>query len=159
MPKHTGVKPLVQNRKARHDYFIEDTLEAGIALVGAEVKSIRQGSANMKDCYAYVKNGEAYVHGMHISPYKFQSIELDATNPFRDRKLLLHKQQIRKLQTLSQTDGYSLVPLSMYLKDGKVKLELAVAKGKKLYDKRHDIAERDARREMERSMRSREKEG
>jgi len=159
MPKHTGVKPLVQNRKARHDYFIEDTLEAGVALVGAEVKSIRQGSANMKDCYAYVKNGEVYVHGMHISPYKYQSISLDEIDPLRDRKLLLHKQQIRKLQTLSQTDGYSLVPLSMYLKDGKVKLELAVAKGKKLYDKRHDIAERDAQREIERSMRSREKEG
>ena len=159
MPKHTGVKPLVQNRKARHDYFIEDTIEAGVALVGAEVKSIRQGSANMKDCYAYVKNGEVYVHGMHISPYKYQSINLDEIDPLRDRKLLLHKQQIRKLQALSQTDGYSLVPLSMYLKDGKVKLELAVAKGKKLYDKRHDIAERDAQREIERSMRSREKEG
>ena len=150
MPVKKGIKPIAQNKKARHEYFIEDTYECGIALVGTEVKSIRQGKVNIKDSYAQVRGGEMYVIGMHISPYEQGNIF--NRDPFRERKLLLHKREILKLQALSQADGYSLIPLSLYLKDGKVKLELSVAKGKKLYDKRHDIADRDARRDMERKF-------
>lgn len=148
MPIKTGVKLLSENRKARHEYFIEDTYECGIALIGTEVKSIRMGKVNIKDSYAKVKDGEIFVVGMHVSPYEKGNIF--NRDPFRERKLLLHKREIRKLGVLSQADGYSLIPTKLYLKDGKVKLELAVAKGKKLYDKRHDIAERDAKRAMDR---------
>ena len=148
MPVKKGRRSLAENRKARHDYFIEDTYECGIALVGTEVKSIRMGKVNIKDSYAKVKNGETFVVGMHVSPYEKGNIF--NRDPFRERKLLLHKREILKLQALSLADGYSLIPLELYLKDGRVKLELAVAKGKKLYDKRHDIAERDAKRQMER---------
>ena len=148
MPIKTGVKLLSENRKARHEYFIEDTYECGIALIGTEVKSIRMGKVNIKDSYAKVKDGEIFVLGMHVSPYEKGNIF--NRDPFRERKLLLHKREIRKLGALSQADGYSLIPTKLYLKDGKVKLELAVAKGKKLYDKRHDIAERDAKRAMDR---------
>lgn len=148
MPVKNGVHILTENRKARHEYFIENTYECGIALVGTEVKSIRLGKANIKDSYVRIKNGEAYVIGMHISPYEKGNIF--NRDPFRERKLLLHKREIHKLSVLSETDGYSLIPLSLYLKDGKVKMLLSVAKGKKLYDKRHDIAERDAKRDMER---------
>ena len=148
MPIKTGVKLLSENRKARHEYFIEDTYECGIALIGTEVKSIRMGKVNIKDSYAKVKDGEIFVVGMHVSPYEKGNIF--NRDPFRERKLLLHKREIRKLGALSQADGYSLIPTKPYLKDGKVKLELAVAKGKKLYDKRHDIAERDAKRAMDR---------
>ena len=148
MPIKTGVKLLSENRKARHEYFIEDTYECGIALIGTEVKSIRMGKVNIKDSYAKVKDGEIFVVGMHVSPYEKGNIF--NRDPFRERKLLLHKREIRKLGALSQADGYSLIPTKLYLKDGKVKLELAVAKGKKLYDKRHDIAERDAKRAMDR---------
>ena len=148
MPIKTGVKLLSENRKARHEYFIEDTYECGIALIGTEVKSIRMGKVNIKDSYAKVKDGEIFVVGMHVSPYEKGNIF--NRDPFRERKLLLHKREIRKLGALSQADGYSLIPTKLYLKDGKVKLELAVAKAKKLYDKRHDIAERDAKRAMDR---------
>lgn len=148
-----GIKPLAQNRKARHDYFIEDTYECGIALVGTEVKSIRNGNVNLKDAYVQIKNGEAQVVGMHVSPYEKGNIY--NRDPFRLRKLLLHRREINKLQELSQADGYSLIPLQLYLKDGRVKLELAVAKGKKLYDKRRDIAERDVKRDIERSLKAR----
>ena len=148
MPIKTGVKLLSENRQARHEYFIEDTYECGIALIGTEVKSIRMGKVNIKDSYAKVKDGEIFVVGMHVSPYEKGNIF--NRDPFRERKLLLHKREIRKLGALSQADGYSLIPTKLYLKDGKVKLELAVAKGKKLYDKRHDIAERDAKRAMDR---------
>ena len=148
MPIKTGVKLLSENRKARHEYFIEDTYECGIALIGTEVKSIRMCKVNIKDSYAKVKDGEIFVVGMHVSPYEKGNIF--NRDPFRERKLLLHKREIRKLGALSQADGYSLIPTKLYLKDGKVKLELAVAKGKKLYDKRHDIAERDAKRAMDR---------
>ena len=148
MPIKTGVKLLSENRKARHEYFIEDTYECCIALIGTEVKSIRMGKVNIKDSYAKVKDGEIFVVGMHVSPYEKGNIF--NRDPFRERKLLLHKREIRKLGALSQADGYSLIPTKLYLKDGKVKLELAVAKGKKLYDKRHDIAERDAKRAMDR---------
>ena len=148
MPIKTGVKLLSENRKARHEYFIEDTYECGIALIGTEVKSIRMGKVNIKDSYAKVKDGEIFVVGMHVSPYEKGNIF--NRDPFRERKLLLHKREIRKLGALSQADGYSLIPTKLYLKDGKVKLELAVAKGKKLYDTRPDIAERDAKRAMDR---------
>ena len=137
MPVQKGIKPVAQNRKARHDYFIEDTYECGIELVGTEVKSIRAGKVNLKDCY---EQGNIYNR-----------------DPFRSRRLLLHKREIRKLQALSQADGYSLIPLQLYLKDGRVKLELAVAKGKKLYDKRSALAERDAKRDMDRRMRMQER--
>ncbi|MBQ1893956.1 MAG: SsrA-binding protein SmpB [Clostridia bacterium] len=147
MPIKKGIRSVAENRKARHDYFIEDTYEAGLALVGTEVKSIRAGKVNIKDAYVKVKNGEAIVVGMHVSPYEQGNIF--NRDPFRERKLLLHKREIMKLKALSEADGYSLIPLSLYLKDGLVKMQLAVAKGKKLYDKRHDLAEKDAKRQIE----------
>lgn len=153
MPVKKGIKPVAQNKKARHDFFIEDIYECGIALAGTEVKSIRGGKANLKDSYAQVKNGECFLVGMHVSPYEQGNI--NNKDPFRTRKLLLHKQEIKKLGALSQVEGYSLIPLQMYFKDGRVKVELAVAKGKKLYDKRHDIAERDAKRDIERRFKDR----
>ena len=150
MPTHKGIKTVAVNRKARHDYFIEDTLECGIALTGTEVKSIRKGSLNLKDGYAMVKNGQLQLIGVHISPYEQGNIFNH--DPFRTRTLLAHKREITKLYGLQQAQGYSLIPLSVYFKDGKVKVEIALAKGKKLYDKRHDIAERDADREMDRRL-------
>lgn len=150
MPVRSGIKLLVQNKKARHDYFIEDMLECGIELFGTEVKSLRKGQCNLKDSYAQVKNGELFLVGMHISPYEQGNIY--NRDPFRVRKLLAHKTEIKRLGARQQQDGMSLVPLRVYLKDGKVKVEVAVAKGKKLYDKRHTIAERDAGREMDRRM-------
>ena len=147
MPIKKGIRSVAENRKARHDYFIEDTYEAGLALVGTEVKSIRAGKVNIKDAYVKVKNGEAIVVGMHVSPYEQGNIF--NRDPFRERKLLLHKREIMKLKALSEADGDSLIPLSLYLKDGLVKMQLAVAKGKKLYDKRHDLAEKDAKRQIE----------
>ncbi|HMM32677.1 MAG TPA: SsrA-binding protein SmpB [Clostridia bacterium] len=152
MPVQKGVRRVAENRKARHEYFIEDTYECGISLVGTEVKSIRAGKVNLKDSYAQVKGGEAFIVGMHVSPYEQGNIF--NRDPFRKRKLLLHKREILKLQSLTQADGYSLIPLQLYLKDGLVKMELAVAKGKKLYDKRSDMAERDAKRDMERRMKN-----
>ncbi len=153
MPIKRGKKILADNRKARHEYFIEDTYECGIALVGTEVKSIRLGKANIKDSYVKIKNAEAFIIGMHVSPYEKGNIF--NRDPFRERKLLLHKREINKLGQLSLADGYSLIPLNLYLKDGLVKMEIAVAKGKKLYDKRHDIAERDAKRDMDRRTKDR----
>lgn len=144
--KKGGVKILASNRKARHDFFIEDTLEAGIVLTGTEVKSIRQGKLNLKDSYASIDNGEIYLNNMHISPYEQGNIY--NVDPVRKRKLLLHKREILKLNQELTLKGLTLVPLSIYLKDGKVKLELATAKGKKLYDKRDDIAKKDAERRM-----------
>ena len=144
--KKGGVKILASNRKARHDFFIEDTLEAGIVLTGTEVKSIRQGKLNLKDSYASIDNGEIYLINMHISPYEQGNIY--NVDPVRKRKLLLHKREIRKLNQELMLKGLTLVPLSVYLKDGKVKIEIATAKGKKLYDKRDDIAKKDAERRM-----------
>ncbi|MDO4572734.1 MAG: SsrA-binding protein SmpB [Clostridia bacterium] len=152
MPNKKGTKPIAQNRKARHEYFIEDTLECGLELRGTEVKSLRRGQVNLKDSYAQVKNGELFVIGMHISPYEQGNIHNH--DPFRTRRLLAHKREILRLGARSQQDGMSLVPLSLYFRDGRAKLELAVAKGKKLYDKRHAIAARDAGREMERRMKA-----
>lgn len=147
-----GIKRIAENRKARHEYFIEDTYECGIALAGTEVKSIRAGRVNLKDAYAMIKSDECFIVGMHVSPYEQGNIF--NRDPFRTRKLLLHKNEIRKLKTLTQADGYSLIPLQIYLKNGLVKIEIAVAKGKKLYDKRHDIAERDAKRAMDRKLKN-----
>lgn len=144
------VKVVSQNKKARHDYFIEQTLEAGIVLSGTEVKSIRQGKVNLKESYATVEHGEVFINGMHISPYEQGNIH--NKDPLRDRKLLLHRYEINKLIGYIQQKGMTLVPVQLYLKKGKVKLELGLAKGKKLYDKRDDIAERDAKREIDRKL-------
>jgi len=145
-----GIKVVAQNKKARHDYFIEQTFEAGIVLSGTEVKSIRLGKVNLKDSYATIENGEVFLCGMHISPYEQGNIF--NKDPLRDRKLLLHKYEINKLIGLTQQKGLTLVPLQLYFKRGKVKVELAVARGKKLYDKRRDIAEKDAMREIDRKL-------
>ena len=146
-----GNPPAVQNRKAFHDYFVEDRYEAGIELFGTEVKSIRAGTVNLKDSFCVAKDGEVYAYQMHISPYEHGSIF--NRDPDRPKRLLLHKRQIRKLQALQKQDGYALVPLSLYFKGSRVKLELGLCKGKKTYDKRDAMAKRDAKREMERAVR------
>ena len=144
--KNQGIKTVATNRKARHEYFIEETIEAGIVLKGTEVKSIRQGKVNIKDSYATIKNGEVFLKEMHISPYEQGNIF--NVDPLRQRKLLLKKREIRKLNSYIMQKGYTLIPLSIYIKNGLVKVELAVAKGKKMYDKREDIARRDAERRI-----------
>ena len=141
---------LSENRKARHDYFVEETMEAGIELVGTEVKSIRGGKCNLKDCYADVRNGEIFILNMHISPYEQGNIF--NVDPLRERKLLLHKEQIGRLAGLVSRDGYTLVPLSLYLKNGRVKVALGICKGKKNYDKRESMLEKAAKRDIERQM-------
>ncbi|SFP43855.1 SsrA-binding protein [Oscillibacter sp. PC13] len=148
-----GIKIAAQNRKAFHDYFVEERYEAGIELFGTEVKSIRAGTLNLKDAYCTVKDGELLVHGMHISPYEKGNIF--NRDPVRTRRLLMHKREIRKLHDLIKQDGYTLVPLSVYFKDARVKLEIGLCKGKKNYDKREAAAQRDAKREMDRTMRER----
>lgn len=145
--KKLGTKIVATNRKARFEYFIEDTMEVGLVLTGTEVKSIRQGKLNIKDSYASVENGEVFINNLHISPYEQGNIY--NVDPLRKRKLLLHKREIRKLMAAITQKGYTLVPLSVYIKDGLVKVELATAKGKKLYDKRDDIAKKDAERRMQ----------
>ena len=148
-----GVKVAAQNRKAHHDYFVEDRYEAGIELFGTEVKSIRAGTLNLKDSYCIAKNGEIYLHGMHISPYEHGNIF--NRDPERPRRLLMHKREINRLQALAQQDGYALVPLAVYFRGPKVKLEIGLARGKKLYDKRESAAARDAKREMDRALKNR----
>lgn len=150
-----GIKTITKNRKARHDFFIEETYEAGIVLAGTEVKSIRLGRVNLKDSYADVQNGEVFVHNMHISPYEQGNIF--NREPTRSRKLLLHKREINKLIGYTQQKGLTLIPLEIYLKRGLVKVQLAVARGKKQYDKREDIAKRDAKRAVERAFREAQK--
>lgn len=145
------LKTVAQNRKARHDYFVEESFECGLELRGTEVKSIRLGKCNLKDSYASVEKGEMWVHGMHISPYEKGNIF--NTDPMRPKKLLMHKAEIRKLEQAIMQKGLTLVPLSVYLKQGRMKLQLGLCKGKKNYDKRDDIAKRDAEREIDRSMR------
>ncbi|MEY8415840.1 SsrA-binding protein SmpB [Tissierella praeacuta] len=145
--KKIGTKVVATNRKARFEYFIEDTIEAGLVLTGTEVKSIRQGKLNIKDSYASVEDGEVFINNLHISPYEQGNIY--NVDPVRKRKLLLHKREIRKVMAAITQKGYTLVPLSVYIKDGLVKVELATAKGKKLYDKREDIAKKDAERRMQ----------
>lgn len=148
-----GIKIAAQNRKAFHDYFVEDRYEAGIELAGTEVKSIRAGTLNLKDAYCTVKDGEMFVHGMHISPYEKGNIF--NKDPMRSRRLLMHKREIRKLHALVKQDGYALVPLSAYFKDARVKLEIGLCKGKKNYDKRAATAARDSKREIDRTMKER----
>lgn len=145
-----SVKPISQNKKAFHDYFVEEQFETGIVLSGTEVKSIRQGRVNLKDSYCSIDGGEIYVNGMHISPYEKGNIF--NKDPLRKRKLLMHKREILRLYGTVKQDGYSLIPLSMYFKGSKVKVNLGLCKGKKLYDKREAIAKRDANREIDRHM-------
>ena len=153
MARSQGTKMLVQNRRARHNYKILDTYEAGIALQGTEVKSIRNGKANIADAYARIKNGECILNNMHISPYD-QGNRFNH-EPIRPRRLLLNKREIRRLFSETQLKGNTLIPLKLYLKDGWVKVELAVAQGKHLHDKRHDIAKRDAERRAKQAERRR----
>lgn len=147
-----SIKVVANNKKAYHDYFVEDKYETGIELSGTEVKSIRKGNVNLKDSYCIVKDGEIRVHGMHISPYEQGNIF--NKDPLRPRRLLMHKREIMRLYGRIKQDGYALIPLSLYFKNSKVKVEIGLAKGKKLYDKREAAAERSAKREMDRTMKS-----
>lgn len=155
MAKDKENKTLAENRKARHDYFIEEAMEAGIELVGTEVKSIRAGKANLKDSYAEVRNGEIFVRNLHISPYEHGNIF--NKDPLRVRKLLLHKSEITRLAVYAAQQGYTLIPLSLYLKNGRVKVALGVAKGKHNYDKRDAMLEKAAKRDIDRQMKERMK--
>ncbi|MCJ7495428.1 MAG: SsrA-binding protein SmpB [Deltaproteobacteria bacterium] len=146
-------KILCLNKKARHDYFIEETYEAGIALEGTEVKSLRMGKGNLKDSYVLIKDEEAFLHNTHISPYPYG--HQFNHEPERVRKLLLHKQEIRRLSGKTNERGYTLIPLKIYLKSGKIKLSIGLAKGKTLYDKREDLKKRSADREMEKALKER----
>ena len=146
-----NIKVIANNKKAYHDYFIEDKYEAGIELFGTEVKSVRQGSVNLKDSWVNIKDGEAFIMGMHISPYEKGNIF--NKDPLRVRKLLLHRREIDKLFGLVKQDGYSLIPTCLYLKGSYVKLEVALARGKKLYDKRESEAKKSAKRDIERAVR------
>lgn len=145
-----NMKTIAQNKKARHDYFVEETYEAGIELCGTEVKSLRAGRVNLKDSWCSIVDGEIFVNGMHISPYEQGNIF--NRDPMRVRKLLMHKKEILKLYGTVKQTGYSLIPISLYFKDSKVKLRVGLCKGKKLYDKRADMAERSAKRDMERAV-------
>lgn len=145
-----NMKTIAQNKKARHDYFVEETYEAGIELCGTEVKSLRAGRVNLKDSWCSIVDGEIFVNGMHISPYEQGNIF--NRDPMRVRKLLMHKKEILKLYGTVKQTGYSLIPISLYFKDSKVKLQVGLCKGKKLYDKRADMAERSAKRYMERAI-------
>jgi len=152
--KTDAVKIVADNRKARHDFFVDESLEAGIALVGTEVKSLRQGKCNLRDSYARVENGEAFLYNIHISPYdpasKFNH------DPLRTRRLLLHKHEILKLNSKVKEKGYTLVPLKIYFRNGKAKVELGLARGKRQYDKRDDLAQRDAERAIDRALRGKD---
>ena len=141
-----NIKLIAKNPTAYHNYFIEDKIETGIVLFGTEIKSIRAGKVNLKDSYANIKNGEVYISGMHISPYEHGNIF--NKNPLRDRKLLLNKREINRLIGLTKQKGYTLIPISIYFKGNFVKVELGIGKGKKLYDKRQDIAKKDAQKQI-----------
>ena len=149
----SGTKQIAANRKAYHDYFVEDRFEAGIALKGTEVKSLRAGTVSMKECFCAVKDGELFVYGMHISPYEKGNIF--NKDPLRVRKLLMHRREITRLASLAVQKGYSLIPLSLYFKNSKVKVELGLCRGKKIYDKRDSAAEKDSKRLIERSLKER----
>jgi SsrA-binding protein len=152
--KPAGEKIIAQNKTARLNYFIDDTYEAGIALVGTEVKALREGKANLKDSYALVKGGEVFIHEMHISPYTYGNRQNH--DPLRVRKLLLHKGEIKRLYGKSRERGLALIPLKLYFKSGKVKIEIGVGRGKKHYDKRESLRVKEDRREIERGMRRKE---
>lgn len=149
-----NMKTIAQNKKARHDYFVEETYEAGIELCGTEVKSLRAGRVNLKDSWCSIVDGEIFVNGMHISPYEQGNIF--NRDPMRVRKLLMHKKEILKLYGTVKQTGYSLIPISLYFKDSKVKLQVGLCKGKKLYDKRADMAERSAKCDIERALKSKQ---
>ena len=149
-PQHK--KTIAENRKARHDYHIEDTYEVGMALMGTEVKSMRNGRVNLRDAYARIKNGEVFVHQMHIGPYPYAYY--GNHEPLRQRKLLLHKMEIKRLIGKVNEKGYSLIPLNVYFKNGKAKMTLALARGKRQYDKRQSIQQRDQKRELDRVMKA-----
>ena len=151
------IKLIAKNPTAKHNYFIEDTIETGIVLSGTEIKSIRNGKVNLKDSYASIKDGEVYIYHMHISPYEHGNIY--NKDPLRDRKLLLHDREIAKLMGFIKQKGYTLIPVSLYFKGNLVKLELGIGKGKKLYDRRQDIAKKDAQREIDRQMKSSKQKG
>ena len=153
MGKESGIRLIANNKKAYHDYFIEDTYEAGIELFGTEVKSMRMGKCSIKEGFVRIENGEAFIYGMNISPYEKGNIF--NKDPLRIKKLLLHKEEIRKLDGKMSEKGYTIVPLQVYFKDGKAKVEIGLARGKKLYDKREDIAKKDLRRETEREFKIR----
>ena len=155
MPKAKGIKSVCENRKARHDYFIHETYEAGIELKGTEVKSLCSGRANLKDSYAEIKNGEIFVENMHISPYEQGNIFNH--DPLRRRRLLMHKKEILKLFGKTREKGFTLIPLKIYFKNGKAKMELALASGKHNYDKRAALAEKSAKRDIERAVRDKQK--
>ena len=150
MADKANFKTIAQNKKARHEFFVEESFEAGIELVGTEVKSLRKGAYNLKDSWCDIKDGEIFVKQMHISPYEQGNIF--NKDPLRVRKLLMHRGEITKLGALVAQKGYTLVPLSIYFKDSRVKLQVGLCKGKKLYDKREDMQKRDAKRDMERMM-------
>ncbi len=150
MQKNDNVKTAATNRKAYHDYFIEERFEAGIELYGTEVKSIRQGTVNLKDSYLIISEGELFAKGIHISPYEKGNIF--NRDPLRQRRLLMHKKEILKLRALTEKDGYTLIPLSLYFKKGRVKVEVGVCRGKKLYDKRESALKRDLERENRRGI-------
>jgi SsrA-binding protein len=154
--KKSDGKQLAQNRKASHDYYIEDTYEAGLVLSGTEIKSLRTGKANISDSFATIRNGEAFIHNMHISPFE-QGNRYNPTDPTRARKLLMHKKEITKLLGLSKQEGYTIVPLKVYIKNGFAKMLIGLAKGKKNYDKRESAAKKDAERDMQRAMKERQK--
>ncbi|GAC42600.1 SsrA-binding protein SmpB [Paenibacillus popilliae] len=156
MGKKTDGKVLAQNKKASHDYFIEDTYEAGMVLTGTEIKSLRLGKANIGDAFATIRNGEVFVHNMHISPFE-QGNRFNPVDPTRARKLLLHKEQISKLIGLTKQEGYTLVPLKIYVRNGYAKLLIGLGRGKKNYDKREAAAKRDAQREIQRVLREKQK--
>ena len=151
----SNIKLIAKNPNAYHNFNITDTIECGIVLTGTEIKSIRKGKVNLKDCFAKIKNGERFIIGMHISPYEFGNIY--NKDPLRDRKLLLNKSEIRKLIGKIKTDGYSLIPISMYFKGSFVKIELGIGKGKKLYDKRQEIAKKEAQRRIQIAMKENQK--
>ena len=153
MPTKTDKKIIAQNKKAYHDFFVDETYEAGIALFGTEVKSIRNGSVNLKDSYCYVENGELFASGIHVSPYEKGNIF--NKDPMRIKKLLMHKYEINKLNGKLQQKGLTLVPLQVYLKGGLVKVEVGLARGKKLYDKRESLAKKDMKREAEKEFKIR----
>ena len=153
MAKGKGTKLIAQNKKAYHDYFIEETIQAGISLAGTEVKSLRMGKCSLKESYIQIKDGEAFIYNMHIRPYEQGNIF--NKDPRRPRRLLAHKSEIRHLQQQIKLQGYTLVPLQLYFKQGRVKVELGLCKGKKLYDKRADAAARDAKRDIDRAIKTR----
>ena len=155
MPHQQGIKVIAQNRKAFHDYFVEEKYECGIALFGTEVKSIRLGKVNLKESWAQIRKGEVWIEGMHISPYEQGNIF--NRDPLRAKKLLMHRKEIRKLDGLVMRQGFTLIPLEIYFKNGRVKLQLGLCKGKHLHDKRESMAKKDSEREIQRALREKQR--